>query len=214
MSRLKTYYTESEIQKHLYTNGNQFMTPDKKEYRGTYHRYLLTGEIYTLGEYSKKSKKLVKLKIEDPIVSEYKRLKPEIKTTYKTPKDYILRITADDIKQGFVIRYFIKKVNSLNITEINQKQYDAYDSKKIDINLYEVAAIKWLITGQLHDTIDNGVLTIGVKQRNENTVQSTAKTFKGLNKKILNFTEYFTDTDFVISADINNPDSSTPTSSY
>ena len=34
MSRLKTYYTESEIQKHLYTNGNEFMTPDKKEYRG------------------------------------------------------------------------------------------------------------------------------------------------------------------------------------
>ena len=91
MSRLKSYYIESEIDLHLYTNGNEFMTEDRKEYRGTYHRYILTGEVYTLGEFTNKSKKLIKFQEELPEVVNYKLSKPDIRTKYITPKSYSLK---------------------------------------------------------------------------------------------------------------------------
>ena len=160
------------------------MTEDRKEYRGTYHRYILTGEVYTLGEFTNKSKKLIKFQEELPEVVNYKLSKPDIRTKYITPKSYSLNITPDNIKAGFVTRYFIKKINSLNIMEINEAQFKAFNSNKIDPNLYQAISIDWIITGHLNDKVENGVLLRGVNEQNKNTIKLASKKFTGLNKKI------------------------------
>lgn len=214
MSRLKSYYTAAEQDLYLYTSGLEYMLEDRSEYKGTYHRYTSTNEVYTLGEYSKKSKKLIKYQIEAPEITAYKNLNPKIKTKYKSPNSYSLKIKTADIKRGFVTRYFIKKINSENITEIDSKQFDLFSSNEIDPNLYQTRSIQWKITGTLNSSINNGITILGVHDINKKTIETASRTFKGLSKKILNFTEYYTDTDFVVLQDINNPNSSTPTSSY
>jgi len=203
MSRLKVHYTEQEIELNLYTTGNEFMTEDRKVYRGLYHKYNSTGEIYTGSTYSSKSKKLLVFRSELPEITEYKLLKPKIKTFYKIPKQYSLQLSADDIKSGIITRYFIKKINSI---EIDSKQFKDYNSKKIDPNLYTAISVNWVITGELNDKSIRGILTEGARSINKRTVIEASKTFKGLDLKLQNFVEYFTDTDFVILPDINNLD--------
>ena len=203
MSRLKIHYTEQEIELNLYTTGNEFMTIDRKSYAGLYHRYLSTGEIYTGSTYSTKSKKLLTFRFELPAVTEYKLLKPKIKTFYKVPVQYVPVVTPDDIEQSFITRYFIKKINSSIIIEIDLKQFKDYNSKKIDPNLYSAISVNWVISGEINDTIKYGISTPGVKSINEKTVIELSRKFNGLDSKLINFTEYFIDTDFVVSPDIN-----------
>ena len=63
MPRLKTYYTESEITKNLYTTGKQWMFENFKEYIGSFHIYT-TGEVYSEAEYNTTlSKRLINPKV-------------------------------------------------------------------------------------------------------------------------------------------------------
>ena len=72
MSRIKSHYTVAEQELNLYTFGKEFMTTDRKEYRGLYHKYLLTNEIYTNSTYTNDSKKLIPFFEELPEITEYK----------------------------------------------------------------------------------------------------------------------------------------------
>jgi len=45
--RQKAYYTKSDTENNLYTIGNKYMLSDTTEYKGSYHRYISTNEIYT-----------------------------------------------------------------------------------------------------------------------------------------------------------------------
>tara|TARA_B100000963_G_scaffold353622_1_gene368655 strand:- start:67 stop:720 length:654 start_codon:yes stop_codon:yes gene_type:complete len=217
MSRLKSYYTLAEQELNLYTSGSQFMTQDRKEYIGLYHRYIVTGEIFTNSSYTKTSKELIPFKTESPAVTEYKLLRPNIKTEYITPEPISLKITMDDIKAGSITRHFMKKINSTDIMEVDLDQIKSLSSKKIDPNLYESISINWTITGELNDRMERGIRVVGARSKNMKSIKDASKKFAGLDKKILNPTEYYTDTDFVILRDINSPstpNSYTSTSSY
>ncbi len=65
MPRKKLKYKESEIQKNLYTFGDEWMTEDKQEYKGLYHKYTETNETYTRGTWDESLSKL-SLKIKSP----------------------------------------------------------------------------------------------------------------------------------------------------
>tara|TARA_B100000497_G_scaffold15907_1_gene18421 strand:+ start:111 stop:728 length:618 start_codon:yes stop_codon:yes gene_type:complete len=203
MSRLKSYYTVAEIELNLYTTGQEFMTIDRKNYIGLYHAYKYTGEIYTNSTFTKTSKKLITYEEIAEEASDYKKLRPKIKTKYKIPKSYKVQLTVDTIKQGFLNRYFIKKINSNNVIEIDNAHYKDYTNNKIDPNLYQAALVKWIITGEVNDTTSNGIFTPGAYNINKQTIEKLDQTFSGISQLITNFTEYFTDTDFVISKDIN-----------
>ena len=71
--RQKAYYTRNEIIPDLYTIGKEYMLSDNTEYIGKYHKYITTGEIYTLSEWSDRFSKPLKV---------YKELDPKI-VTYK-----------------------------------------------------------------------------------------------------------------------------------
>lgn len=202
--RQKAYYTENEIKTNLYTTGKQFMLTDRTEYIGLYHRYIVTNEIYTLASWSKsKSKKLIQYEELDPKVISYKTAKPKIKTKYKIPIVHNIVITPEDKKAGTITRYFLKKINSTKIIEINQQQFKDFNNEKIDPNLYTVTSLLWHITGAISDIQNGRILTIGVRSKNKKVVNNTNKIMPGINKYLTNFIEFHSDVDFLVPKSIN-----------
>ncbi len=136
--RNKTYYTNDEIVTDLYTQGKEWMTEDYIEYIGPYHTYI-TGEVYPEPTYNKEfSQKLIEFKEinKDPNNIIY-RILNDVKTDYNSFNFYQVNITSEDIATGTINRYFIKKINSTNIIEIDQTEYDNWSggtSGSIDIS--------------------------------------------------------------------------------
>ena len=216
MSRQKVYYTINEIIPNLITTGEEWMFESFEEYKGLYHTYS-TGEVFSEAKYDpNKSKKLIPYEIQTQISKTkgiYTALKPDLKTKYNTFQPYVPILTAEDRKQGFITRYFIKKINSIIITEINKKQFDDFDSKKIDPNLYNTLEVKWIISGPINTTRTGTIVNEGVEEQNKKIVISAKLTMPEIVNKLNNFLElYIGDTNVATSAldnapkDINNLD--------
>ena len=202
--RLKSYYTINETQLNLYTTGSKYMFPDQTEYIGLYHRYTITDEVYTLASWNpNQSKKLLPYKIINPIKVEFQKINPNIKTEYKLPVPKRTIVTVKDRENGFINRYFIQKVNTLEITEIDKDQFDDYNNKKIDPNMYRVTQIKWTITGLLITAEINGIYTPSVQRKNKTEIDKIKNTWPGLAIVLFNLSQYYSDTDFNVPKDIN-----------
>jgi len=201
--RRKVYYTPQEIINHLYTTGKEWMTSDYTEYIGLYHRYT-TGEVYTEATWNKnKSKRLVKYQEIPADIKVYNKTKnPKVKYENNI-KSYKPVITQADKKQGVVTRYFIKRYDSENITEISEETYNMWNQKKIDNNIYNVRLIQWVI-GQTYTKIDiNKNILLQVQDLNKKIVYSQTGAFLNLKNYLTNYTELFVDTTFAVPADIN-----------
>ena len=182
-----------------------------------YHKYT-TGEVFTEAKYNpEKSKKLIPFIEQTPtskINSVYTTLKPDLKTSYNSIKPYTPIISADNRKNGFITRYFIKKMNSTIITEIDEKQFGDFSSKKIDPNLYNTIEIKWIISGPTN-TINNGsVQKLGVIDQNKKIITEAKLTMPDIVNKLNNFLELYIGSSNVSTSalntapkDINNLDS-------
>ncbi len=74
--RKKLYYPENQIQRNLFTKGQEWMTLDDwKEYQGFYHKYA-TGEVFTEKDWDPiRSKVLVKYKKKEDAYFKYLDLK-------------------------------------------------------------------------------------------------------------------------------------------
>ena len=202
MSRIKLQYTPKEITTDLYTFGLEWMTDKFKEYKGLYHTYT-TGEVYTEPMWhNAKSIPLIPYANTTSIAYQYKQLKPKIKTKYKTV--YPVKITIDiaDIKKTYITRYFLQKQTDYSIIEINLDQLNDLDSDIIDPNLYTSVKLKWYIAGPLLDT-GTGIKTRGVLTKNQLEVNVAEKVMTGIRSRLINLSEYYTDTDFKVPADIN-----------
>jgi hypothetical protein len=186
--RQKSYYTVDELITNLYTSGQELMTEQGLEYRGQYHRYT-TGEIYSLADWDEKlSKKLITYEDVTSPAYKYKQLK-NIPNNYNTISAATPLVTINDMKRGFIMRYFIQRRNDLQITEIDKDQYQMWQTKKIDPNLYVAIELIWIITG---NPSSNTVRTIKANQL-----------MPGLLSKLPNASEYYVDTDYVVPKDIN-----------
>lgn len=201
MSRLKLKYSKSEIVNDLYTFGNEWMTSDKQEYKGLYHRYTLTNETYTDATWNEStSKPLFPLVREPKIVQEYNNIK-KIKSTYESIVTSPVTITPADIKLGYIFRYFLKKINEPIYIEISKTQFDDYQSK-LDINLYASAQCQWYISGP-KETISKPVKKPGVIELNTKAIAELQKTLPGISQKLTNPLQFYTDTDYAVPRDIN-----------
>ena len=204
MSRIKSYYTDDEINLNLYTSGSDYMLMDGTEYKGLYHEYIVTEEVYTLPAWDNiKSQKLIQYEIPNPIKIEYQKLNPDIKTEYQTIQPHKTEASIANRKNGFLTRYFIQKVNSLLIIEINKQQFDDYNSKKIDPNMYRVTQLKWVIVGNLSDSFNGNIYIPSVQTQNKQAISGVKKTIPGIAKFLTNLIEYYSDIDFLVPADIN-----------
>ena len=202
MSRLKLQYTPKEILTDLYTYGLEWMTDQFVEYTGLYHRYT-TGEIYTEPVWhDTKSIKLIPY-IDTPLmVYQYKQLKPKLKTKYNSLYPVMPSIDIVDIKQTWIYRYFVQRQTDYSIIEIDLKQYDDLDAGLIDPNLYKSVIVKWYIAGPLMDA-GTDIKVLGVLTKNNSEVNVANRVLPNIRRRLSNLSEYYTDTDFKVPADIN-----------
>ena len=197
--RIKSYYIADDIITDLHTTGSEWQLTNGTEYIGPYHTYS-TGEVYTMPNWNPiKSEKLEEF-ISKSVI--YDQL-TNIQTTYKSIVPYKVVITNEDIKRGFIYRYFIKKVNELIIYEIDEKQYEDWQSQLIDPNLYVAVEILWGITGNLEDTIKDNISITSVATKNKKQIETVKNTIPELGKYLTNLTEFFVDTNINIPSDIN-----------
>jgi hypothetical protein len=210
MARFKTYYPADEITANLYTAGVEWMTTDNVEYIGSYHRYT-TGEVYTKSTWdARTSVKLIPYVAPDSVVKKneiYVKLKPNFQLRRKSPIEIPVRITAADIKNNYIIRYFLKKINDSKIIEVNRTQYLDWQSDNIDRTLYLGAEMQWFISGNIEDIITGTVRVPGVLTINQENTKVVAIKIPELKSYLSNPLEFYTDSDFIIPVDINGLDS-------
>jgi hypothetical protein len=210
--RKKLYYSDSQIQKNLYTQGKEWMTIDDwVEYRGYYHRYI-TGEIFTGPDWNAKtSKKLIPYKSRSKMFFEYidtknymtyNGEKKEIigssvfnASRYKAPRPVKRKPTDDEILSGVMTRYFVYKRNEPNrlFFEINKGQHDLHSINNVgmDQSLYGTINFNWKLDGPEYDIFENGLLVNpGVFDTNKRIVLRHSKKFPKLAEVVTDFFEY------------------------
>lgn len=201
--RQRLHYTPSQITKNLYTTGSEWMTSDNKEYLGPYHTYI-TGEVYTGATWNpKSSQKLFPIVIESETAKQYKRIKT-VQTKFESPNVVVPIINNSDRVNGYVTRYFLYKLNQQQLIEIDLPQYTKWQSKSIDNNIYYAFKLTWWISGPIDDIYSNGVLTKGVVTKNIELLRQLEPNVPEIFTFFTNLLEYYSDSDYVVPADINN----------
>ena len=204
--RIKSYYSTNEIVNNLYTTGQELMTTDNVEYVGLYHKYT-TGEIYSQPTWNKnKSVKLIKYKEQPESVIEYNKIS-DIEINYKSFNTYSVVITKENINNGYVDRFIIKRSNDNIFYEVNSDTYDAYTSEDIDPVLYSAVKLKWYITGNINDTQQGNITIPGVQSNNYKSLQTAEITVPGISLYFTDLLQYYVDNDNVTPKDINGLDS-------
>ena len=201
--RLKLYYTADEIIKNLYTTGSEFMTEDAREYIGAYHVYI-TGEVYTEAIWNAKiSKALIPYKNTPEQVQLYQTLKPEVDLQFNAPTLMRPMITSTQIAAGYIDRFFLKKINENIFIEIDAAQYTDWKSRKIDNIVYSAVQITWYIAGTIEDTNNGAVSMPGVRSKNLLQLKYAETVLPGIRLYITDPLQFYTDTTYVVPADIN-----------
>jgi hypothetical protein len=204
--RIKSYYSANEIVNNLYTTGQELMTTDNVEYVGLYHKYT-TGEIYSQPIWNKnKSVKLIKYKEQPESVIEYNKIS-DIEINYKSFNTYNVVITKENINNGYIDRFIIKRSNDNIFYEVNSDTYDAYTSEDIDPVLYSAVKLKWYITGNINDTQQGNITIPGVQSNNYKELQTAEITVPGISLYFTDLLQYYVDNDNVTPKDINGLDS-------
>jgi hypothetical protein len=100
------------------------------------------------------------------------------------PTPYYPYPVQSDYDRGYLIRYFIKKVNDLGyVIEISPDEYTAYSNGSVgyNISLYQTVSIFWKLTGPLNSVkISQYDTRAGIIDTNKRLVEDANKTFLGI----------------------------------
>lgn len=204
MARFKVYYPVEEVTNNLYTTGKQWMTKDGREYIGLYHTYI-TGEAYTQPTWNPKQSVELTAYVEPitPVIIQYQKLKPNLDLLRLSPRSINLSISNENIKQGYVTRYFLCKRTDRSILEIDSIQYNFWKNDQLDKKIFNAVELNWYITGPIQDAIDKTVLVPGVITKNTESRRIASNTIPELIEKLSDLTQFYTDTDYIAPIDIN-----------
>ena len=203
MERQKLFYTINEITENLYTNGSEFQLESGEAYVGLYHRYT-TGEIFTEPAWNPGiSKKLEILLVIPEQTKIYKKNNPNIKTKFNSITRYFPEVKDTDIQKKYIVRYFLYKLNERSAIEINQTQFNSWQSNELDNNLYAAIKINWYISGEPFDITQNGTVRKGVITKNQKTITQTNLQYPGFNQTVNNPYELYVDTTVTVPPSIN-----------
>ena len=111
--------------------------------------------------------------------------------------------TAEQLKAGFYTRYFIKKVNESKIIEIDESQFELWQSKQIDPAMYTATKMQWYISGPIDDTRTALVLHRGVRTKNLDQIAAAEATITGISKVLTDPLQYYSDITYLVPKDIN-----------
>jgi hypothetical protein len=106
----------------------------------------------------------------------------------QSPTQYFPIITQDNLRDGYLYRYFAKVVNQNDIVEINE-----YDYEQIKDNpRFVIAKIKWKIIGVIETTKTfSGATSYGVRELNTRAIEKADLTFGGLRGYIRDYIQYW-----------------------
>jgi hypothetical protein len=100
------------------------------------------------------------------------------------PNSYFPVPTATDYAKGYLIRYFIKKVNEKGyVIEISEAEYNAFINGQADYDIrpYQVTKILWKITGPLNSQRKSQYKIIpGIIDTNKRLTEESNKNFLGI----------------------------------
>jgi hypothetical protein len=202
--RSQVTYLAEDITNNLVTTGSQWMTEDRQEYIGQYHSYA-TGEVYTRATWDALlSKKLIPYEAETTVETIYKRLKPNIKTKYQSPTNYIPIVTTEDISKGMFTRYFLQNQVSYTFIEVDKPQFEQWQKKTIDPILWKGVSMQWKITGNVDDTMINNAIDLGIVSFNKNSILQANKVTPGIDMLLTNYLQFATDGEYIVPKDINS----------
>lgn len=210
--RKRSYYSQEQIQKNLFTKGKEWMTLDNwKEYIGFYHKYS-TGEVFTERDWIPNvSMKLIPYRNRSESYFKYADLKEYTNINghklkiigngvtemgnFRTPIPSKKVPTRDDFAKGHMQRYFIYKRNEVNrvFFEIDAEQAKKYDLKRHGINqvLYGMESVTWKLTGPEFDEYYKGILyTPGVVDSNSRIILKVTNKFPIFERIVTNPREY------------------------
>jgi hypothetical protein len=123
-------------------------------------------------------------KTEAALISHYNLLNGAQFTNLPTPIPYIPSWGNTDKS---ITRYFVKKINDIVITEVNEANY----SGLIASTIYNYATLNWKIRGQKNTTIENGVESTGVAEYNTSQIETANDPLPGISKKLLNPLQFY-----------------------
>ena len=93
----------------------------------------------------------------------------------KTPIQVPVQIKLSDIKNKYINRYFLKKINESKIIEVDITQFRDWQSDNIDKTMYLGVEMQWVISGDIEDKLNGTVRIPGVITFNQENTKIVAK---------------------------------------
>lgn len=112
------------------------------------------------------------------------------------PKVTLIEPTEEDIKTGFIFRYFLQQSNSPTapLVEVDKDQYESWlkSGGGIDRDFYNGVLLKWRIRGNLQTTTGNdGIVRKGVLEGNQASIDLASETLPALKLQVTNLVKYW-----------------------
>ena len=178
------------IKEKLFSQGELWL--NNSAYTGPYN-ISADGTYYTLSKFVEGKSQILKTNR----VSLYQRLLKQNNGVDISEKNAQVvnntRIpTLEDYEKGFYTRYFIKRKDSNNISEVEEMKLGDIGEKISEV-LYVGFELNWKISGPLDDRFDSkGVRQeAGVRDTNRRTLQRLEKQHTGISEKLQNLTQFY-----------------------
>jgi hypothetical protein len=191
------YYPSFAVKTNLRTQGESY-TLDGAPYSGPFYE-TYNGEAYTGSDPINGKNQLLKpLKLynNSPFLRTQK-LTNKVRDTFaensfnlqnvlnnSEPQTYYPQPLESDYTKGYIIRYFIKKINSKGfVMEISPQEYTAFINGTVnyDVSYYQVVDILWKLTGPLNTVrISQYDIRAGIIDTNKRLIENANKNFLGL----------------------------------
>lgn len=178
--RPKIYYPQDQITTGLKTSGKEWMLNDGTEFKGYYHTYS-DGMIMSGFDYNELTSEYL-IPYQPQSSFRYDALTQTNVKNYTTPQQYYPQPSSSDYQQGYVTRYFLRKVNnpSDKIIEIDIVQFNKVGSQ-IDPFLYLAIFLPWKLTGTASE----------VEEANRKIVRKYNEELPGLQNYLRNYLELY-----------------------
>ena len=106
----------------------------------------------------------------------------------QSPTQYFPVITQDNLRDGYLYRYFSKIANQNSVVEINKYDYEQLK----DNPRFATAKIKWKIVGPIETSKTfSGAINYGVRELNRRAIERVDLTFGGLRGYIRDYIQYW-----------------------
>ena len=196
------YYPKNQRFYGKYTKGGEYMNASDTEYIGPYH-YFGNRELVMTGAFPKDdSMVLMPFKrsgAKTPDVFFYDFLTSLNLAEFKSPVSKRPKPGPNDLKNGYMLRYFLKLKNDVSapVFEIDMPQYDDTidnDANNIDGFRYQRLSLRWKIDGprydEFHDDGRTNVKAYGIEDTNRRTVFAKNQEMPGLSEALGDLTEH------------------------